>query len=686
MDEIEIEMPDGTILAFPAGTSDDVMQGAAQRYWAENNPEAAAPAPEPAPAAPAAPAEPARPRTAEQQVIDGVYARLSEPLSEDFIGDQFSGPDPFAALHPDLQAGLDEINEPNFVEGVSASIGRGAPFIDAAGANIRGAITGEDPERLRLNREQQAAAFADRMPQTADVAASVPSGISRGITGLGDLASFAGEAIGQGVDALTGGEFDLPEFGRVTGAVEAAQGAPFSAPTTDLGGYAQTVSEFASGAAAMGARSLSALGRYGVAPGVAFEGAGQALEGSPMQVPAQIAAALATPAALSRLGSQAPDFTRRTLMMGQRLDPTRAEAATRLAAGGVVPTVGQVSRSPLLRAIEGTADLQPEQVDDFTVQALRAMGVSDGMATPEVLDAGVGRIVQAMDDATVGVAARIGTTEASRAMAVVDDIASVPATVRGVVDGIADIGTRPGGGAVPAEVLNSWRSDLGRLMRSGVPETREAAYAVREILEDTIEAGLQAAGRADDYQALRAAREQYRNFLFIARSVSSDGRVTPGGLYQAARSGVGRETAARGNGTGLLEMARDADATLKGSATTSGGGVRAWAGADRIGSGAGLGGLGFVLGASPEVTAAMAAGGMALPSIARRAISSNTGQTLMREPGRVAQRVGRVAPGIAAGVSEGDATARLMSAGFTPQQAIAIIQRGPAAIEAALGE
>jgi len=100
----------------------------------------------------------------------------------------------------------------------------------------------------------------------------------------------------------------LPSKNDVVGAVEENITGPLYKPQTRAGRYVETATDFAVNAAAMpaggGSRVVNAL-RYGIAPGIASEAAGQATEGKAIEPYARAAAALGTVGIAAALGRPA---------------------------------------------------------------------------------------------------------------------------------------------------------------------------------------------------------------------------------------------------------------------------------------------------------------------------------------------------------------------------------------------
>jgi hypothetical protein len=152
--------------------------------------------------------------------------------------------------------------------------------------------------------DQPAPSTWDKVKATAaDVAQALPTGIIRGAIGLAGLPGDAARIVGQGADAAAeyitgqplpadfkanrpaasvGGERLTRDFEDLTGKLYQ--------PQTTAGEYAQTVGEFVPGAG----RSLLNQLRFGVAPAVTSETAGQLTEGTAIEGPARAVTAVVT--------------------------------------------------------------------------------------------------------------------------------------------------------------------------------------------------------------------------------------------------------------------------------------------------------------------------------------------------------------------------------------------------------
>lgn len=421
------------------------------------------------------------------------------------------------------------------------------------------------------------------------------------------------------------------------------------------GKFASTIGEFsgaAGGAARVlgGAADLSGVLRYGAIPGAASEAAGQATEGTSVEPYARIAAALgASVLAGKPTGKAAPN----------RADPQDAEMARILQSKGVKPTVGQITRSPLMRRLEGSQDVLPSQADDFTKAALSTTGSKATRAVPQALKEASDDIVQAMDDAVAGVTIRPTSQMAQK----VDDVlmeyfentpkASVVPKVKNIADEIIDAATSPRAAPLGLDTLKAWRSRLGALLNSKDAEVRNAAWGIRGVIDDATEEALKAAGRADDVTKLQTAREQYRNWLAVAdastRAGAEGGQLSATQLQQSVIRSQGRRNAAVGNTTELGELSRAGAGLLRPEPTVSAGGVRSIS--QQLGGGIAGGAIGSQLMPGNPIAGALigaGAGGLSM-DIGQALMRSPSVQSTMLDPfGKIMQALRRTSPAIVA--------------------------------------
>lgn len=478
-----------------------------------------------------------------------------------------------------------------------------------------------------------------------DAGKALGMGMARGTAGLvglpatlGDLGQAgvlkAGKAVGiipedwQGTQSPLSGQ-------ALTGALSTATGG-----ATDYRGesraakFAGTVGEFLPGAAALGGTKAVDLLKYGVAPGVTSEAAGQATEGTSWEGPARVAGAL--------VGGLLPD----ALMKGASklispnagADPERLKLAKVLDDFGVPISAGQRVGNEALRRKEGLTGagqrLVGDQQEAFTAAALKTAGINAKRATPEVLDEAATRIGAVFDDVTRGLDVVPDSAAITKLSGAVSEYKSLAPTGNQapLVSNVLKETTKffRGGNAVPASTVNTWRSGLSKLTTSADAATREAARLALEAVDDMLEGAMKAAGKADDVARLATARGEWRNFLAIQKAAvrEGDGLLSPARL-RASVIQQGQSAYARGKRGDLGALSRaggEVMDTLPNSGTPAG--IRAM-----IPGGSLSGGLGAALGASMTATpmgaAIGAVGGMMLPAVSGAARMSRLGQAYL---------------------------------------------------------
>lgn len=572
---IEVELPDGRILEFPEGTSQDVMRGAIQKLLTS------------APAAkPAAPAEPER--------------TLGQTIYENVIG---SG----------------EVDTPGerlgqYIRGGTAAVARGIADVPALPTNL--AQLGAMGVEKALGMEE-------------------PSMVSRGLAALPDTREMLGA---------------VPIIGPES---------EYVAPGT-AGEFISTAGEFAGGAgASAGPRTML---KYGVAPGVASEAAGQVTEGEAIEPYARTAAALLTPAAV---GVVQKGIQRAVSPTAGQLDPSRMQAVETLREAGVTPTAGQVVGG---RAAEGqlyreaaTASgraLADDALEDFTAAAMKSVGSTARKATPDALEEATSRIGKVFDEAITGVEVVPSSkdlTAMSKALEVYRELAPKDA-VAPIFENInkALVRSFRAGTPIPAKSVASWRSNLSKLTTSADTATRNAAVSALEAVDDAINTSLVAAGKPEVVSKLSEARNQYRNLLALERAAqrSETGLITPAQLRNALLV-QGRRRYVQGKGD-LGSLTRAGVEVLK-DLPNSGTQQRLSAGQVMSGAAGGTGaGLGaFGLGLDPMTATAVGAATAVAPALRNQFLSSNMGQRyflnqLMEQAGPAVTKEGAAAmlPGL----------------------------------------
>lgn len=500
------------------------------------------------------------------------------------------------------------------------------------------------------------------MEAAGDVMRSVGSGAARGLTSVLDLpsnvAGLAKAGIAAGVEKVTGrepsqvflenlsprvGNFDISQpFAEMGVRALGGGGVLDYDPRTTAGEYAQTGTEFATGATVMGGPRAAI--RYGLLPGLASEAAGQATEGTAAEPYARIAAPIVT----SLLASPKPGA------FPEGADG-RGAAANRLTEAGVRDiTVGQARQSQPLMRMEGRLAPTGAQLDDFTAATMRQIGSTAPKATPEALQAAGKAIVQQMDDAVRGVSIVPTMRNRAEARMIAQSYAErVPQAqmtprLRGIANEIDDLVQK--GKPVTLSTLKTWRSDIGKMTVSSDAPTREAAHRLRKLLDRMTDDALVASGREADIAKLAQAREAYRNFIGVrdaaSRAGAEAGDLSPTQLNQSLIRAQGRENYATGRTTDMAEFTRSGAGTLRSAPTVNPGGERSWADAMPIAASTAAGTAAYGAGLGPVGMGIAAVGGATLPYAGQRFMRSNLMQELLRNPARAVTNPAPMLPGL----------------------------------------
>lgn len=526
---ITVNLPDGTVAQFPDGTSKEVMKSAiAKRFPPQKN--------------------------QKQEMLDRVAAAKAGTLEM-----QPGSAEVAQAANAAAMSGMDmqpvQKTGPvlDAVMGGSAGLARGLAGIP----DMPGALLDLYMRGVSSGVEKLGTATGAMTPETA---ANIKQGM-RETTSM--LPTGSGKNVRGLLSTLSGGATD------------------YQAQTTP-GKYAQTVGEFLPGAAIGGASPANLL-KYGVIPGLASEAAGQATQGTAYEPYARAGAALAAPLAVGAIDK----LGRAIVSPYGGADPERLKLAKVLEDFGVSPTAGQRTGSEALRKSEGATaagqDLMATQADDFTAAALKTIGTDAKRATPEVLQASAKRIGADFDAAIAGIdvvpdANALGKFSATmqnyRAMAPKDSVVPLIGNINKQL-----VRAFRSGNAIPASELSTWRSGLSKLTTSADAATREAAVSAMNVIDDTMEAALTAAGRVDDIQKLATARGQWRNFLAIQKAASRSGEgvalgvISPSSLRNEVAN-QGRAAIAQGKRGDIGALARAGEAVLKPLPAVSAGGIR----------------------------------------------------------------------------------------------------------------
>jgi hypothetical protein len=543
---IEVELFDGTVLEFPEGTSQDVIQRVARERTAAIR-------------------GAATPEQPQQRTFgEALYENIIGSGEADTFGEKLG----------------------QYIRGGTAAVARGMADVPALPVNLAQLATAGVERALGMEQPSAVSRALESLPDTREMLAAVP-------------------IIG-------------PE-------------SQYVAPDT-AGQYISTAGEFAGGGGLLsGARSML---RYGALPGLASEAAGQATEGTVYEPYARTAAAIGT----GLLATPRPTTYGRGAL---NIDDEAVRQAESLAARGIRPTAGQAANSPALMRLEGTQAPTGAQLDDLTAAALRTAGNTTARrATPEVLAKTQDNITGAMNqilDFDVPITPSVGT----RALGVADEFISstagsnLPVRLRNVADEFLEYATRPSGGTIPASKMREFRTTLGRYTSSADEATRDAAHALRSIIDDASEETLRNIGRASDIETLATLRNQYRNYLTITNAASRGGRegargiLTPERLQSASSRVIGASQTATGRGTDLSELARTSVAQIGSQATTGAGSFR-----DIVSSGVlGLTGAGLSA-TSGDLSQILLSGalGASLPTAGRALSRSGAVQSILLDP------------------------------------------------------
>jgi hypothetical protein len=376
------------------------------------------------------------------------------------------------------------------------------------------------------------------------------------------------------------GEIRLP----TTAQIKSATGADALdyEPTTVGGHFVKTAGEFAPGAMVGPMRSVADiagnLARYGVAPAVASETAGQLTKGTTVEPWARAGAAILTPAIGPRMITPFPAEGQRAAHAATLADEgvTALTAGQRTGSAGLTRAENFAANVPFSgRNVEDMNDLAARQ---FTNAALRRVGEAGPvdaprLATPEVIDGAFRRIGSNLDD----LAAR-NRMEGTRALG--DDLSNVereyhalvPESARApiIADTIREIGEgiANNGGSLPGETYSALRSRLARAARSSNdPQLSHALSDLTEAVDDAMSRSVRANSPADT-GAFEQARRQYRNLLVLERASTAAGAdaahgiITPSNLFGAAKAVQGRRALARGQGD-FADLTRAGQTTLR---------------------------------------------------------------------------------------------------------------------------
>lgn len=259
------------------------------------------------------------------------------------------------------------------------------------------------------------------------------------------------------------------------------------------------------------------------------------------------------------------------------ISPERQAAADVLRNEGVGLSAGQTTGSKNLRYAEGeiggraAENLMERQGEQFTRAALSRAGINADRATPEVIDNAFTRIGQQFDD----LAARNSIVPDQRLVSDLQGVVSeytslVPdamraPVVRNVAQDVVDAIRR---GSISGESYQALRSRLERSARTSRadPQLSDALRGMREALDDAMQRTL-VRTNPQDLGHWQQARREYRNMLVIEKAASGAGEnaalgiISPSALRNATVQ-QSRRAYARGQGD-FAELARSGEALMK---------------------------------------------------------------------------------------------------------------------------
>ena len=518
--------------------------------------------------------------------------------------------------------------------------------------------------RDRLLQIYQEGVEATQVTRGEDVRAAAKSGAIRGAAGGLDLArnvlelaeggqiSMLSSLAGFGAEALGTGQ--VPPVDYKTSVMDAAR-SQFGdtldyQPTTTEGKFAGTVSEFAGGGAVMpfgypvktGLQLAAAPVRSAlttVFPALASETAGQMTEGTEMEGPARLAAALGTPLATSALRQG----TQRALLGPEaRLTQpgtARGEAVQTLEDAGVSMTTGLRSGSPRLMALEGSVEVPLETKRTLTTATMRTMGSDSTLATSAAMRNVKDRLGKVFDKADNVIDDVPSTETAVRANKVIEDhlgtsaTGDVPPFLMDVNDEI--LNAAAAGKPISNKKIQNMRSRLRKVMNGADdPLVYESAFLMNGVVDDFM---IESVRRTQPklVPELMEARDQYRSYLTAMRALktrgsdSAGGYISPAMLAGALRNREG-DSYILGTGSELADLGRAAEEVISSMPAAPAGGVRILSGGGGLLGLTGGGYAGMQYGMDP-ITAGLAgaAAGAAIPYAGRAAIRSAPMQSLL---------------------------------------------------------
>jgi hypothetical protein len=317
--------------------------------------------------------------------------------------------------------------------------------------------------------------------------------------------------------------------------------------------------------------------------------------------------------------------------------PHREQALGVLKSEGITPTAGQATgNSKLARkeAQRGGAAYEAaleKQSSELNAAAFKKVGLAVDRITPGVANTYLDDIGTKFDDMAATSTSMITRNHGIKATRIAEDYkTNVEGTAAPIVENIAKSFQTDGRKQLTGETYKALRTEIDRAARgAGSPNMKEALYAMRGLLDDTVESAIDPAIKG----AWRETRRQYKNWLSLEKAIDpTTGRVTPASLQRAAISVDKKRSYLRGR-SDYTELANAADLILQKPPST---GTTENAAARMTGvlGGASLrGGIGYGLGAATGIPLGGEMGGalgVALPAIRNRMMMTPRHQNQLR--------------------------------------------------------
>jgi len=412
------------------------------------------------------------------------------------------------------------------------------------------------PNQVALLEEVERRGLGAEVNTAEDVVRSAGRGVAKGALGLATLPGTVREAAFGGAKAVAGAFGASPEtIEGIRGAEQTAQrvlpsflgGGPsmtdaekelanvgfrFSTPQTTAGEFAQTIGEFAPGAAFPGSIPVRVAQVF--APALTSETAGQLTSGTVLEPFARLAGAI--------LGGASVGAAQRLITPSRPPSPEAAADIAALRQRGVRSiTAGQrADEQPLIRREAQNPEsfagerLQA-QTEEFTEATLRLAGIQASRARQDVLSDAAETIGGRFDRLQEQASAVVSPQMRSDAQDVVRKAANrlsegrLPKVITNIV---GNLQTR---GSITGTQYKEARSELTSIVRGSKDSNISgAASDLIGLLDEGAEAWLNA-NRPDLLGAWQATRSQFQNLLVIEKAASFAGKEAARGLITPAR-------------------------------------------------------------------------------------------------------------------------------------------------------